>query len=84
MYEGEELDYYGTLVYIVELHYSRNSVVFFNCEWYDNIRGVHVIQPHGIVEVNHTTWLASPNVYVLAQQSQQVYCMSYLSKRHGQ
>lgn len=83
VYDGEELDYYGTLVDIVELHYGFNSIVLFKCEWYDNTQSVRIIQPHAIVEVNHTTQLASSDVYVLAQQSQKVYYGSYSSKHRG-
>lgn len=44
-----------TLVDIIEFQYGCNSVMLFKCEWYDNIRGVRIIQSHGFVEVNHTT-----------------------------
>lgn len=72
-----------TLVDIIEFQYGCNSVVLFKCEWYDNIRGVRVIQSHGFVEVNHTTQLAQPDVHLLAQQTQEVYYMLYPSARHG-
>lgn len=51
--------------------------MLFKYEWYDNTLGVRVIQPHDIMEVNHTTRLASPDF-------QQVYYMLYPSKCHGQ
>ena len=76
VYEGEEIDYYGTLVDIVELHYGANSVVLFKGTWYD---GVRVVTPHGLIEVCHTSRLHSPDVYVLAQHTHQVYYMSYPS-----
>ena len=79
VYEGEKMDYYGTLVDIVELHYGLNSVVLFRADWYDNCNSVRVVLPHGLIEVCHTSGLHSPDVYVLAQQAHQVYNMSYPS-----
>lgn len=84
VYDGDEADYYETLVDVVKLHYGCNSVALFKCECYNNTSSVCVIQSHDIVEVNYKTRLRSPNVYMLAQQSQQVDFMSYPSKWHGQ
>lgn len=49
VYEGDESNYYGTLVYIIELQYWCKNIVLFKCDWYDNIWGVRVIQPRGII-----------------------------------
>lgn len=67
VYDGNDSNYYRTLLDIIKLYYGCNSVLLFKCEWYNNTRSVRVIQPHGIVEVNHTTRLASLDVYVLTQ-----------------
>lgn len=49
---------------------GHNNVVLCMCEWYDNTRGICVIQLHSIVEVNHKTRLRSLDVYILAKQYQ--------------
>lgn len=49
---------------------GHNNAMLCKCEWYDNTRGICVIQPHSIVEVNHKTRLRSLDVYILAKQYQ--------------
>lgn len=83
VYADVEEDFYGTLVEIIEVSYSGqgNQVVLFKCEWYDTTRGMRTITPHGLVEINHKSRLASSDHFILASQAQQVYYMSYPSQR---
>lgn len=65
-YTCDKSGYCGILVDIIKLQYVHNGVVIFKCDWYDNTKGVRVIQPHGLVELKHQSRLASTNVFVLA------------------
>ncbi|GLU21067.1 hypothetical protein SLE2022_372310 [Rubroshorea leprosula] len=54
---ADETDYYGVLKEVIELLYYGHSghqetIILFNCDWYDTNRGIHVNVEHGIVDVN--------------------------------
>ncbi|CAA0813190.1 Unknown protein [Striga hermonthica] len=80
-YNEFEVDYYGVLTEILELEYigSNNRVTLFKCDWFDNEKGVKVHPIFNLVEINHKKKLLSTDVYVLAQQAQQVYYTSFPS-----
>ncbi|CAA0828761.1 Unknown protein [Striga hermonthica] len=80
-YNEFEVDYYGILTEILELEYigSNNRVTLFKCDWFDNEKGIKVHPRFNLVEINHKKKMLSTNVYVLAQQAQQVYYTSFPS-----
>ena len=79
MWYAEESGYYGIVLKVYELFYGENNVIVFKCHWFDKSRGVRVVHPHGLVEVKHQSTLAASDVFILASQAQQVYCMDYPS-----
>ena len=81
-YNDHERDYYGMLVLILELEYFgiENKVVLFKCDWYDIEKELRVHPHHGLVELKYKSRLSTNEPFVLAQQAQQVYYMSYPSR----
>ncbi|CAL9001313.1 unnamed protein product [Prunus brigantina] len=72
----DDVPWYGTLVDIVELRYTKgNRVVLFNCDWYDTARkGTgYKIDRYGIITVNTTRKLNTQEPFVLASQATQVF-----------
>ncbi|KAI5317108.1 hypothetical protein L3X38_036815 [Prunus dulcis] len=72
----DDVPWYGTLVDIVELHYTEgNRVVLFNCDWYGTARkGTgYKIDCYGIITVNTTYKLNTQEPFVLASQATQVF-----------
>jgi len=82
-YNDIEKDYYGMLEEIIELEYmgAQNKVVLFKCHWYETEKGVKVHPRHGFVEVNKTSRHPTDDVFVLAEQANQVYYANYPSKK---
>jgi len=72
-----EVDYYGRLEEIFELHYhsEQNKVFLFKCYWYDTTdRGIRVNPHYGLVKINLKARLRNVNdVFVFAKQCQHVY-----------
>ena len=70
------IDYYGVLIDIMELHYMRgNRIVLFNCIWWDvhsPSRGIEKDR-YGFISVNTKRKLNTNEPYVLASQVEQVF-----------
>lgn len=78
-YNEYERDYYVVLlnIYVLEYFGIENNIVVFKYHWFDTERGIRMHSHHGLVEVNHKSWLASNELFVLAEQAQQVYYSCY-------
>ncbi|GKU96446.1 hypothetical protein SLEP1_g9679 [Rubroshorea leprosula] len=79
-----ETDYYGVLKEVIELLYYGHSchqetIILFNCDWYDTNRGIRVNVEHGIVDVNTRFKLSTGEPFCLVSQAQQVYYTPYLA-----
>ncbi|GLT85670.1 hypothetical protein SLE2022_038530 [Rubroshorea leprosula] len=79
---ADETDYYGVLKEVIELLYYGNSghqetIILFNCDWYDTNRGIRVNVEYGIVDVNPRFKLSTGEPFCLASQAQQVYYTPY-------
>jgi hypothetical protein len=77
--EGHESKYYGIIKNIVEYNFAGNKnfkIVFFNCDWFDPNHGTRENE-FGMVEVKYTHQLHGCDPFVLAQQVEQVYYVSY-------
>jgi hypothetical protein len=75
---GHVTDYYGILKNIVEYTFGgakELKVVFFQCDWFDPIKGTRV-DDFGMVEVKHESRYLGRNL-LFAYQVQQVYYLSY-------
>ncbi|EOY08333.1 Uncharacterized protein TCM_022680 [Theobroma cacao] len=85
-YNDYERDFYGILVYIIELEYFRirNRVVLFKCHWFDIEKGIKVDPLHGLVKIKCNSILASNEPFVLVAQAHQVYYSSYPSRKRDQ
>jgi hypothetical protein len=78
--KGENKEYFGILEAIYEMSYPfvmHNSVVLFKCRWFDPVKGVRVLNPHGIIEVKHTSSITGYDPFIFAHQAKQVYYMPY-------
>jgi len=76
-----QIDYYGILQEVIALEYDAHTVVLFRCDWFDIINGVNVDHEHGLVEVKHTSRLATYEPFVLAAQATQVCYLPYASQK---
>ncbi|GLU21419.1 hypothetical protein SLE2022_375610 [Rubroshorea leprosula] len=79
---ADETNYYGVLKEVIELLYYEHSghqetIILFNCDWYDTNRGIRVNVEHGIVDVNPRFKLSTGEPFCLASQAQQVYYTPY-------
>ncbi|GKV17125.1 hypothetical protein SLEP1_g27667 [Rubroshorea leprosula] len=79
---ADETDYYGVLKEVIELLYYGHSghqetIILFNCDWYDTNRGIRVNVEHGIVDINPGFKLSTREPFCLASQAQQVYYTPY-------
>ncbi|GLU16464.1 hypothetical protein SLE2022_328970 [Rubroshorea leprosula] len=79
---ADETDYYGVLKEVIELLYYGHSghqetIILFNCDWYDTNRRIRVNVEHGIVDVNPRFKLSTGEPFCLASQAQQVYYTPY-------
>ncbi|GLT86645.1 hypothetical protein SLE2022_047700 [Rubroshorea leprosula] len=82
--DNAETDYYGILNEVIELlyygpHAQIQTIVLFNCDWFDTRRGTRINQVYDIVEVNPQYRLSIGEPFCLACQSMQVYYTSYPS-----
>ncbi|KAK9283664.1 hypothetical protein L1049_011914 [Liquidambar formosana] len=74
--QKEEMNYYGELVNVVELHYTGgNRVVLFKCDWWDiaHLGSGFKIDRHGFISVNSSQRLNTSEPFVLACQATQVF-----------
>ena len=74
--EYQNMSYYGLIIDIIELHYTKeNSVVLFKCDWYDVAReGIgYKLDCHEITSINRTRKLNTQKPLVLMSQAIQVY-----------
>ncbi|GLT95222.1 hypothetical protein SLE2022_129160 [Rubroshorea leprosula] len=74
---ADETDYYGVLKEVIELLYYGHSghqetIILFNCDWYDTNRGIRVNVEHGIVDVNPRFKLSTGEPFCLASQVTEV------------
>lgn len=73
-------DWYGVVTEILELEYvGDNTVVLFNCEWYDPTPrvGTRKHNHYNIVEINHTKRYLAYDPFIIAHNTRQVYYLSY-------
>ncbi|GKU96979.1 hypothetical protein SLEP1_g10160 [Rubroshorea leprosula] len=82
--DNVETDYYGILNEVIELlyygpHAQIQTIVLFNCDWFDTRKGTHINQVYDIVEVNPQYRLSTGESFCLVCQSTQVYYTSYPS-----
>jgi hypothetical protein len=80
--EGKVTNYYGVINDILEYKFFRDKqlkVVFFDCDWFTpNITREN---QYGMVEVKHNDRLQGHDTIILVHQSEQVYYMTYPSKK---
>ncbi|GLU21146.1 hypothetical protein SLE2022_373070 [Rubroshorea leprosula] len=79
---ADETDYYSVLKEVIELLYYGHSghqetIILFNCDWYDTNRGIRVNVEHRIVDVNPRFKLSTGEQFCLTSQAQQVYYTPY-------
>jgi hypothetical protein len=77
--EGHESKYYGIIKNIIEYNFAGNKnlkTVLFDCDWFDPNQGARENE-FGMVEVKYVHRLRGCDLFVLAQQVEQVYYMSY-------
>lgn len=75
-------EYYGVLKEVIELRYiGNNSVVLFNCDWRDSVRGITKHEIFDLVDVKESSRHAWDDVFILASQAQQVYMTPYPYRR---
>ncbi|GKV39907.1 hypothetical protein SLEP1_g47607 [Rubroshorea leprosula] len=82
--DDAETDYYGILNEVIELlyygpHAQMQTIVLFNCDWFDTRRGTRVNQVYNIVDVNPRYQLSTGEPFCFACQATQVYYSSYPS-----
>ena len=74
-----EVNYYGVLVDIIELHYSiDHKFILFKCDWVDNTRGLIERDDFGFTLINFKRLLYSrqeitDEPFILASQAKQVF-----------
>jgi hypothetical protein len=79
-HDSNGVDYFGVLKEVIELHgHSIMSVVLFKCDWFDPTpnRGTRVHPQYKLVDVNSKRSYPKFDLFVLAQQVQQVYFATY-------
>ncbi|GLT84287.1 hypothetical protein SLE2022_025270 [Rubroshorea leprosula] len=82
--DDAETNYYGILNEVIELlyygpHAQMQTIVLFNCDWFDTRRGTRVNQVYNIVDVNPRYQLSTGEPFCFACQATQVYYSSYPS-----
>ena len=79
----EEIDFYGTLVDIIELRYNFNRKTYlFKCSWCDVSRKKDRIQvDKHFTSINMCKWWYKDDPFVYAYQAQQVYYVR--DTKHG-
>lgn len=78
-------DFYDILEDVIEVQFTRQSVVLFRCRWFDTTseRGVWMHPQHGLVEVNPKKEYPYPEPFVLSRQAIQVYYAPISNPRRG-
>lgn len=78
-YDDLENDYYGLLKEVIKVRYlgEKNEIFIFNCEWFDTLsrNGMKVHHTNGLIELNKNARLQTDDVFVFAQQCQQMYLL---------
>ena len=81
---SDGVDYYGRIEEIYELEYhgcKPLKPVIFKCHWFDtSSRGMRQNKNLGLVEVKQSSVYPGHDVYIVAQQTTQVYYLSYPCK----
>lgn len=77
-HEGKEIEFYGTLIDIIELEYQEgNKVVLFKCDWWNlgSKKGISGLRKdaYGLISVNTAKTWYEDQPYILACQAGQVY-----------
>jgi hypothetical protein len=81
--EGKVTNYYGVINDILEYKFfgdKQLKVVFFDCDWFTPNSATRENQ-YGMVEVKHNDRLQGHDTIILAHQCEQVYYMTYPSKK---
>jgi hypothetical protein len=82
--EGKVTNYYGVINDILEYKFfgdKQLKVVFFDCDWFSP--NTTRENQYGMVEVKHNDRLKDCDTIILAHQCEQVYYMTYPSKKKG-
>ncbi|KAL5647682.1 hypothetical protein ACJX0J_042037, partial [Zea mays] len=82
--EGKVTNYYGLINDILEYKFfgdKQLKVVFFDCDWFSP--NTTQENQYGMVEVKHNDRLKGHDTIILAHQCEQVYYMTYPSKKKG-
>ena len=82
--EGKVTNYYGVINDIIEYKFfgdKQLKVVFFDCDWFSP--NTTRENQYGMVEVKHNDRLKGHDTIILAHQCEQVYYMTYPSKKNG-
>jgi hypothetical protein len=77
--DDHKFKYYEVIKNIIEYSFAGNKnmkTVFFDCDWFDPYHGTRD-NNFGMVEVKHVHRLCGCDPFVLTQQVEQVYYMSY-------
>lgn len=77
---GQHIEYYGIIQEIVEISYEGKndlSLVLFRCRWFNPIEGVRRTPKLGLVEINHNKLYDRPDVFILPEQVELVFFLSY-------
>ena len=77
--EGDT-EYYGRVEEIFELQfYGANppNVIVFKCFWFQTKETRRIHEHTGLVEINQSTNLDVPDVYIMAQQATQVFYLPW-------
>jgi hypothetical protein len=76
------LEYYGTLTEVFEFKYmGGNTVVLFKCDWRDAGQGVRKHPTFDLVDVKMSSKHPGDDVFIFADQAQQIYITPYPSRR---
>ena len=82
--EGKVTNYYGVINDILEYKFfgdKQLKVVFFDCDWFSP--NTTRENQYGMVEVKYNDRLKGHDTIILAHQCEQVYYMTYPSKKKG-
>ena len=72
---GEEGEYYGRLMDVIEVDYigcsKLNTLVLFKCDWFDPVknRGWKVHNEFGLVDINQRKKLLQYDPFIMAHQA---------------
>jgi hypothetical protein len=74
-YQPTTMAFFKTLLSIRSGGAKEQKIMFFECDWFDPIKGTRV-DDFGMVEVKHKSCYLGNNI-LLTHQAQQVYYLSY-------